>query len=115
MLDSAIKYRRAFHCLSLVDKNYKWCPSNDDWVRAISMCEFLKSFHTITNLIFSSSYPTSNLYFGEIWRIKLILTSNMENEDLLIHSMCCRMKENFDKYWSEYLGLFLIQLRNLIS
>ena len=32
MLDSAIKYRRAFHCLSLVDKNYKWCPSKNDWV-----------------------------------------------------------------------------------
>ena len=30
MLDSAIKYRQAFHCLSLVDKNYKRCPSNDD-------------------------------------------------------------------------------------
>ena len=26
----------------------------------------------------------------------------MENEDLLIQSMCCRMKENFDKYWNEY-------------
>ena len=48
------------------------------------MCEFLKPFHTITNLISGSSYPTSNLYFGEIWRIELLLTSNMENEDLLI-------------------------------
>ena len=25
-----------------------------------------------------------------------------EDEDLLIQSMCSRMKENFDKYWSEY-------------
>ena len=66
------------------------------------MCEFLKSFRSITNLISSSSYLTSNLYFGEIWRIEFLLTSNMENEDLLIQSMCCRMKEKFDKYWSEY-------------
>ena len=34
------------------------------------MCEFLKPFHTITNLISGSSYPTSNLYFVEIWRIE---------------------------------------------
>ena len=120
MLDSAIKYRRAFHCLSLVDKNYKWCPSNDDWVRTISMCEFLKPFHTITNLISGSSYPTSNLYFGEIWRIELLLKSNMENEDLLIQSMCCIMKENLISIgaiiaWFLHLGLFLIQLKNLIS
>ena len=102
MLESAINYRRAFHSLSLIDKNYRWSPSNDEWVRATSMCEFLKPFYTITNLISGSSYPTSNLYFGEIWRIELLLTSNLANEDLLIQSMCCRMKEKFDKYWSEY-------------
>ena len=102
VLESAINYHRAFHSLSLIDKNYRWCPSNDEWVRATSMCEFLKPFYTITNLISESSYPTSNLYFGEIWRIELLLTSNLANEDLLIQSMCCRMKEKFDKYWSEY-------------
>ena len=102
MLESAINYRRAFYSLSLIDKNYRWCPSNDEWVRATSMCEFLKPFYTITNLISGSSYPTSNLYFGEIWRIEFLLTSNLANEDLLIQSMCCRMKEKFDKYWSEY-------------
>ena len=67
------------------------------------MCEFLKPFHTIINLISDSSYPTSNLYFGEIWRIELFLTSNMEKGDLLIQSMCCRIKFFFDKYWSEYI------------
>ena len=66
------------------------------------MCEFLKPFHTITNLICRSSYPTSNLYFVEILRMELLLTSHLTNEDLLIQSMCCKMKEIFDKYWSEY-------------
>ena len=102
MLESAINYRQDFQSLSLIDKNYKWCPSNDEWFRSISMCEFLKPFYTMTNLISGSSYPTSNLYFGEIWRIELLLTSNLANGDLLIQSMCSRMKENFDKYWSEY-------------
>ena len=30
MFESVIKYRRAFHSLSFVDKNYKWCPSNNE-------------------------------------------------------------------------------------
>ena len=96
-----MKYRRVFHSLSLIDKNYKWCPSNDERVRAMSMCElceFLKPFHTITNLISGSSYPTFNLYFGEIWMIKLLLTSDLANDDLLIQSICYKMQENFDKY-----------------
>ena len=102
ILEIDIKYHRAFHSLSLIDKNYKWCPSNDEWARGCLICEFLKPFHTITNLISRSSYPTSNLYFGEIWRIEILLTSNLKNEDLLIQNMCYRMKEKFDKYWSEY-------------
>ena len=67
---------------------------NDEWFRAISMCQFLKPFYIMTNLISGSSYPTSNLYFGEIWRIELLLTSNLANNDLLIQSMCCRIKRN---------------------
>ena len=62
----------------------------------------LESFYIMTNLISGPSYHTSNLYFGEIWRIELLLTSNLINEDLLIQSMYCTMKEKFDKYWSEY-------------
>ena len=30
MLKSAIKYHQVFHSLSLIDKNYKWFPSNDE-------------------------------------------------------------------------------------
>ena len=98
MLESAINYHRVFHSLSLIDKNYRWCPSNDKWFRAISMCQFLKPFYILTNLISGSSYPTSNLYFGEIRRTELLLTFNLGNEDLWIQSMCCRMKYKFDKY-----------------
>ena len=116
MLEIAIKYRRTFHSLSLIDKNYKWCPSNDEWVRGCLICEFLKPFHTITNLISGSSYPTSNLYFGEIWRIEILLTSNLTNEDLLIQSMCCRMKEKcktreISNLWKN--GKIVISVKNL--
>nr|KYP34829.1 Putative AC transposase [Cajanus cajan] len=44
MLDSAIKYKRAFGCLAIRDRNYVHCPSDDEWNRAARMCEFLKEY-----------------------------------------------------------------------
>ena len=38
MLDSAIKYRRVFSNLHLVDDNYKLCPSSEEWNRAENIC-----------------------------------------------------------------------------
>ncbi|XP_039687383.1 zinc finger BED domain-containing protein DAYSLEEPER-like [Medicago truncatula] len=66
------------------------------------MCEILKPFFTITNLISGSSYPTSNLYFGEIWKIECLIRSYLTSEDLLIQKMAESMKVKFDKYWSDY-------------
>ncbi|XP_058785011.1 zinc finger BED domain-containing protein RICESLEEPER 2-like [Vicia villosa] len=75
MLKSAINYRRAFYSLSLRDSNFKCCPSSEEWARSEIMSDLLKLFYNITNLIFGSSYPPSNLYFEEIWRIECLLNS----------------------------------------
>lgn len=69
MLESAIKYRRAFVKLSLTDSHFVHCPTTEEWMRGEVMCDFLRPFYVITNLFFGSSYPTSNAYFFE----------NMEN------------------------------------
>lgn len=106
MLESAINYGRAFHSLSLCDNaNYKWCPTSDEWRRAKILCEFLKQFYIITNLISGSSYPTSNLFVGEIWRIENLLVSNLTNEDLLIRSMAHKMQENLTS-----IGVTIVQI-----
>jgi len=102
MLQSAIIYRRAFYSLSLRDSNFKYCPTSEEWRRAETMCEILKPFYTITNLISGSSYPTSNLYFGEIWKIECLIRSYLTSDDLLIQKMAESMKVKFDKYWSDY-------------
>ena len=49
-----------------------------------------------------SSYPTSNLYFLQVWRIECLLNENLESEDSVISDMCIKMKQKFDKYWKEY-------------
>ncbi|XP_075474686.1 zinc finger BED domain-containing protein RICESLEEPER 1-like [Primulina tabacum] len=102
MLDSAIKYKKAFVFLQFNDKNYKFCPSSEEWKRGEKICEFLEPFYDTTNLISGSSYPTSNLYFMQVWKIEVLLKENLMHEDEVISDMCKRMLGKFEKYWTQY-------------
>nr|GMD66309.1 zinc finger BED domain-containing protein RICESLEEPER 2-like [Ipomoea batatas] len=102
MLDSAIKYKKAFASLELIDRNYKFCPLVEEWERCEKICEFLEPFYDITNMVTKFSYPTSNLYFIQVWKIEVMLKENLFHEDALISDMCLRMKEKFDDYWNQY-------------
>ncbi|KAK2386813.1 zinc finger BED domain-containing protein RICESLEEPER [Trifolium repens] len=102
MLESAIRYRPAFISLSDTDKNYTICPSTEEWERAQTICNILAPFYNITCLISGSSYTTSNLYFMQVAFIEMALNKNLNSEDEVIKDMTKRMKEKFDKYWSEY-------------
>nr|GMD76374.1 zinc finger BED domain-containing protein RICESLEEPER 2-like [Ipomoea batatas] len=74
MLDTAIKYRRAFSSLQLLDTNYKHCPSQEEWARVEKI----------------------------FWKIEYLLTMNMKSGDSVIKNMACKMKIKFDKYWEQY-------------
>ncbi|XP_057795202.1 zinc finger BED domain-containing protein RICESLEEPER 2-like [Salvia miltiorrhiza] len=102
MLDSAIKYRKAFTSLSYNDTNYKYCPTNEEWERGQRICEFLEPFYTITREISGSSYPTSNLYFMQVAQIEMKLNEFAGSTDEVIKDMALRMKKKFDKYWEDY-------------
>ncbi|KZV40262.1 hypothetical protein F511_29621 [Dorcoceras hygrometricum] len=80
MLESAIKYKK----------------------EGEKICEFLEPFYDTTNLISGSSYPTSNMYFMQVWKIDVLLKENLFNEDVVVGDMCKMMKEKLDKYWSQY-------------
>ena len=66
------------------------------------MCDFLRPFFQIIELISGSSYLTSNLYFMQVWKIECLLLQNLSNEDELIRTITIDMKTKFDKYWSDY-------------
>nr|KYP74105.1 Putative AC transposase [Cajanus cajan] len=108
MLDSAIKYKRAFGCLAIRDRNYVHCPSDDEWNRAARMCEFLKPFFVMTNLISGSTYPTSNRYFMQVWKIEKLLREFVMCEDLVIKEMASKMMTKFSKYWHDYCEILAI-------
>ena len=44
MLESAIRYRRAFSSLQLIDRNYKFAPTNEEWTRGRKCVTFCAHF-----------------------------------------------------------------------
>ncbi|KAM0001748.1 putative HAT dimerization domain, ribonuclease H-like superfamily, hAT-like transposase, RNase-H [Helianthus debilis subsp. tardiflorus] len=102
MLDCALAYRRAYTRLALVDSSFQTSPSEEEWVRVEIITRLLKPFYEITTLFSGSSYPTSNLYFHHVWRIRLYIKKEMCNVDQVISGMAKDMKEKFDKYWKSY-------------
>ncbi|XP_022017274.1 zinc finger BED domain-containing protein RICESLEEPER 2 [Helianthus annuus] len=102
MLDSALAYRKAYARLALVDSSYKSFPTEKEWARVETITELLKPFYNITTLFSGSSYPTSNLYFHNVWRIQMRIEDAINNTDNVISGMAKEMKKKFDKYWENY-------------
>ena len=93
MLESALKYKCVFISLAL-SNNYKHYPSNDEWKRWEIICAFFKLFHNMTNLILGSSYSTSNLHFGQVWKIEKFFLDNVNNKDELVKKWLIRWRRN---------------------
>jgi len=102
MLKGALKYRRVFGSLPMVDESYKYCPLEEEWDRAGKICRFLMPFYDMTTLISAISYPTSNLYFLQVWKIQSLLMENVKDGNDVIKNMAELMMVKFQKYWDEY-------------
>ena len=81
MLESALLYHHAFISLEFEDRSNVNYPTNEQQDTGEKMCEFLHPFYQITELISGSSYPSSNMYFMQVWKIECLLIQNVNNED----------------------------------
>ena len=54
MIDTTLTFRDAFHNLSIVDGNFRTCPSDDEWDKVGKIAKFLKPFYDI-NTLFSGT------------------------------------------------------------
>ncbi|XP_061371669.1 zinc finger BED domain-containing protein RICESLEEPER 2-like [Gastrolobium bilobum] len=102
MLNRALKFKRELAILQLSDRNYKYYPSEEEWNRLEILCRFLHPFCEITNLMSGTSYPTSNLYFLQVWKIQRVLIRMSNDEDVVVSSMANKMMDKFQKYWEDY-------------
>ncbi|KAK2416658.1 zinc finger BED domain-containing protein RICESLEEPER [Trifolium repens] len=80
----------------------RFCPSAEEWKRGEKICVFLHPFYETTKLISGTSYPTSNLYFLQVWKIQCVLIDSLSDEDVVIKDMAKGMLTKFEKYWDEY-------------
>ncbi|CAN1750160.1 Zinc finger BED domain-containing protein RICESLEEPER 2 [Linum perenne] len=101
MLSGASEFKAVFPQYALRDSNYKWLPSEEDWLKVSNVCQFLELFSDVTNIISGSSYTTANVFLPELWRIKVLLKNTIQSDDESMKAMAIKMQQKFDKYWGD--------------
>ncbi|KAL6845617.1 hypothetical protein ACP4OV_025112 [Aristida adscensionis] len=99
MLKAALPFKRAFHELAIQDMNYKYSPLPEEWKRAKVVCALLKVFKKATKVVSGTRYPTSNLYFHQIWKVRQVLEEQSSSANPIARAMVKEMQKKFDKYW----------------
>ncbi|XP_061356681.1 zinc finger BED domain-containing protein RICESLEEPER 2-like [Gastrolobium bilobum] len=81
MLDRALKFRRELAILQLSDKNYMYCPSEEEW----NKLEIL------------------------FWKIQRVLIRMSNDEDVFVSSLANKMMRKFQKYCEEYSDVLSLE------
>jgi hypothetical protein len=100
MLETAIKFREVLSRYHRVEQAFLWVVSPEEWEKVENVNQVLAIFNEVTNIVYRSDYPTSNLFLPEVWRMKEIVDvkAGDRNEYSL---MAVRMSDKFDKYWED--------------
>lgn len=95
MLSTALLYQDVFERLSA---RAPCAPTSDDWQFARGLCDRLKMFYDVTELLSGISYVTANLFFPKIINIFLAIRKWQTSAIPKVEEMSCKMKEKFNKY-----------------
>lgn len=107
MLQSSVPFIKAFLALEKEDSSYIYCPSPKEWRKAAAVCNLLKGFYEATNILSGSSYPTSHLFFTQMWNIKCLLQKQASNPYNFVREMVDEMITKFAKYWDECFDIIM--------
>lgn len=106
MLESALKFERAFSNMEFRDSKYaqelskgKGLPTSEDWNYARRFLPFLKLFFDTTIKVSGSSYVTSNNMTKDVYGIYMMIERYRGNEEQSLQEMAQRMKTKFHKYF----------------
>jgi hypothetical protein len=98
-LNCCLQLKRAFESLTQQDQEYTCAPSLEEWEKARMVCVFLKTFYDATMVISGSHYPTVNLYFDEIWEVKIALDNADPEVNADLFETIQYMQRKFKRYW----------------
>ena len=101
MITSTIWFKEVFSRYSNINQAFQWVVSAEEWEKVENVSQFLAIFNEVTNIVFGSDYPTSNLFLLEVLRIKEIITIKSMDWNGYIRDMASRMDEKFDQYWGD--------------
>ncbi|KAM3402225.1 hypothetical protein ACQJBY_006261 [Aegilops geniculata] len=107
MLKGALQYKYVFERLSVREKKFT-CPTGEDWVFAKEVCDRLKVFFDVTELLSGTSYVIASLFFTQICGIQLAILKWETSKHSVIKAMSKEMKDKFEKYWTDVHGLMAI-------
>ncbi|CAO2146641.1 unnamed protein product [Urochloa humidicola] len=99
MLEICLNLKRAFESLAQQDPEYAYAPSIQEWEKANVVSGFLKTFYDATKVISGSLYPTANLFFHEIWEIKIALDNGTPEANAELSETIEYMQRKFKRYW----------------
>ncbi|XP_078170092.1 zinc finger BED domain-containing protein RICESLEEPER 2-like [Carex rostrata] len=108
MLQSAIYYKSTLERYAKRDTDFKWLPTELEWANAEKVVKLLDVFTKATNLFSGTSYPTSNLFFNEVFKVKRAICDAYGSTDEFLSTMSQVMFEKFEKYWGEVSLLMTI-------
>ncbi|OMO85851.1 hypothetical protein COLO4_21410 [Corchorus olitorius] len=114
MLSCALEFKQVFPRFAQRDSNYKFLPSDDDWLRLEEVYSFLTLFNEVTNIIPDPRNKMVLINFAyqaiytrdEAARQTGILLENLKNlyKEYLLMLIQQQMMWNYDKMMSQTVG-----------
>ena len=108
MLDTCIEYRFAFGYYAQVDQNYAWKPTESEWNIYEKIRPILGEMAGATTAFSGSVYPTANVFYPYILKVKIALLKAKNSDDPYLKEMGAAMLDKFDKYWEEKNNVMVI-------
>lgn len=99
MLSTACELREVFSCLDTSDSDFKEAPSMEDWKSIEVLCTYLKIFYDAADILTSETYPTSDAFFHQVYRVQMELIHGTLSEDSFISNFVKPLYGTFDIYW----------------
>ncbi|KAG8388264.1 hypothetical protein BUALT_Bualt02G0107600 [Buddleja alternifolia] len=101
MLIASSELKEVFSCLDTFDPDYRSTPSMDEWGQVETLCGCLKTFYEAANILTSPIYPTTNVFFHEVWKIHIELIHASASHDFFVRTLTKPLQERFTKYWED--------------